>query len=49
MTLPLPTQENVVETTIHRVVIAFRDLDEAVVRYESFSGAGFVKTGAAVA
>ena len=49
MTPPFPTQKNIVETTIHRVVIAFRDLDEAVARYESLFVARFVKTGAAVA
>jgi catechol 2,3-dioxygenase-like lactoylglutathione lyase family enzyme len=49
MTRSLPPTENIVKTTIHRVVIAVRDLDEAVARYESLFGARFVRTGAAVA
>ena len=36
-------------TKLHRVVIAVKDLDEAVARYERLFGATFVRTAAAVA
>jgi len=38
-----------VKAALHRVVVAVRDLDSAVPRYEKLFGARFVRTGAAVA